>query len=249
MSETSAPPPLGEGPISALFPCQPDASVVDAWRAAVERAAPCSQVLADGESKTPLGESLRRLWPSVANTTVLVVLPDVAHRPGELKTLLDNAKQADVVVGVRQGRPRPRWLERSAWLGRVLAQLLFGVVLESNRPWYGWRYTRRQCRYRWLFGLRLKDPESGLLLIRRELWAQCPTQSNGRFAMIELLAKANFAGAMIVEALLGPPGKAATTALADDPRDMQSVFRRPRFLPPTLGESDEQDPARALRPI
>jgi hypothetical protein len=233
MTEPECRPPLGEGPISAIIACQADAAFVDAWRSAVEKAAPGSQVLTDDEPTSKLGESLRRLFPRCEHASVLIIVPDVPHRPGELKTLLDAAKEADVVAGVRPGQTRPAKFARLGWFGRLLARVLFGVALEPPRSWLGWPAARRRWRYRWRFGLRLHDPESGLILLRRDVWARCPTQSNGRFAVVELLAKANFAGAMIAEVLLGPPGKTAAPGLESDPRDERVVFRSPVFLSPS----------------
>jgi hypothetical protein len=95
----------------------------------------------------------------------------------------------------------------------------------------------RQKRWRWrqffsvayqLFGLSLQDPECPVRLYRRESFERIPIQSQGAFALIEILAKANFESKLLTEVVIYGP----LTEPALRSGDFWKVLNRPDFGPP-----------------
>jgi len=187
------------------------------------------------EPPSGLGAALRAGFAASAHPLVLIVVPEYAFRPHELRAVLKAIDAADVVAGVRPGHSRPVWLERFRRFLATAARIVVGIEPTPPTAWYGWARWRRRLRWRLAFGLRLQDPDSGLLLLRREILERCPLQSTGRFALVELLAKANFAGAMIVEVPLSKAGDlpVRATPFEEQAADQGLVFRRPKFNAPT----------------
>jgi hypothetical protein len=115
--------------------------------------------------------------------------------------------------------------------------------------------TARDRVYRWLvrvlFAVRLTDPSCLFLLARREIFPRIPIQSDGPFAHVEVLAKANFLGLVMNEAPVTyrPWTSAPWDGAAGKPpgvrRDFRRVFSRPRFGPATLAESSPVPPPSA----
>src|ERR1019366_6536022 len=83
---------------------------------------------------------------------------------------------------------------------------------------------------RWFFGLRVNDPECPFQLARREIFQHIPLQSQGSFAQIEMLAKANHLTCLIAEEPLTwtPPTQLVREAMSFSD-DMWRVFRHPKF--------------------
>ena len=87
------------------------------------------------------------------------------------------------------------------------------------------------------FGVRNRDVLCPYRLIRREIFARIPIQSNGPFAHIEILAKANFLGCIMAEDVaLGDVGRPVKAEPRDGPgehffKDCRRVFDRPDFGP------------------
>lgn len=183
------------------------------------------------DSPHGLGPALRAGFAAVSHQLVLVIVPEFAFRPHDVRALLKAIDTADVVVGVRPGQARSAWQDRLGRLFSLVSRIVIGIEPSPPPAWFGWARWRQRLRWRLIFGLRLQDPESGLLLIRRELLDRCPIQSAGRFAMVEVLAKANFAGAMMAEMPLAKGGELPVMAKPFDMRagDERQVFRRPKF--------------------
>jgi hypothetical protein len=162
---------------------------------------------------------------------------DLQYLPDDLDRMLkvmeycdEQSRQPDLVVGYRVGLPVP--------LRRVLFDMVFGMLswvvigakLMPTECWLGWEGWRRRLLARWVFGLRVADPECPFRLFRRESWLQrLPIQSRGSFAQIEMLAKANHLGCLIAEQAVTwtPPASAPeATSFAED---AWQVFHRPEF--------------------
>jgi dolichol-phosphate mannosyltransferase len=108
-----------------------------------------------------------------------------------LDRLLEVIDHVDLVSGYRAWEPpalgRPlRWLIRT----------VFGIEA-APRDFFGrlaWRLPNRA-----LFAVRLTDVTCGFRLYRRTMFERLRIQSNGPFAQVEVLAKANFLGCMMTE--------------------------------------------------
>lgn len=183
------------------------------------------------DSKRGLGAAIQAGLSLSTEPLVMILVPHHSFRPSDLPLLFAALKIADVVVAVRPGAPasRPhRWFQR---IGEVTARIIFGIEPGPPRVRYAPDVEKRKRRYRWIYGLRAQDPESGWLLMRREVLERCPIQSNGSFALVELLAKANFAGAFIAEVAVSKPGDLPVMReqFESVAGDEKRVFRRPKF--------------------
>jgi hypothetical protein len=137
--------------------------------------------------------------------------------------------------GFRAGVPVPAALRAVGWLWRMLCFVLVAVDLHPSPGWLGLRRRFGWLLSRLLFGLRQGDPACPFRLMRREILARIPIQSDGPFAHVELLAKANFLGCIMGE-------EAALDVRPPDYRgdagrfftDGQKVFNKPDFGPAVL---------------
>src|SRR2546422_989826 len=96
--------------------------------------------------------------------------PPVASSPISAIVTIGDIDSVDIVCGVRRG------VDTGGKLGR----------------W--WRHFASPAFL--LFGLWLRDPASPARLYRRSIFERIPIQSNGWFAQVEILAKANFLGCL-----------------------------------------------------
>lgn len=136
----------------------------------------------------------------------LVFTIPIGYEVSCLPLFLKEIDLVDIVCGVRKGRQR-HWRWRQ----------FFSVSYQ-------------------LFGLSLRDPECPVRLYRRELFARIPIQSQGAFALIEILAKANFESRLLTEVEIdGPLSEPAARS-----GDFWKVLNHPDFGPP---------PAKVVEPI
>jgi hypothetical protein len=214
--------------------------VIDDSQAGVETAASASDVAVIQHSTKGLGAALRAIQESEKqsvntdrNEPVLMVVPDFGYRPSDLRPIWDAFKDVDMVIGVRPGQGMPQWLSCVKRIAAFLRRCLFGIPVMDSYPWYGWPVARRRLRYRFIYGPRIQDPETGLLLVRRSILDRCPIQSEGAFAILELIAKANFLGATMTEVKLSKPSDAPIMKgrFENHLHDERIVFRHPTFLP------------------
>jgi hypothetical protein len=95
---------------------------------------------------------------------------------------------------------------------------------------------------RLLFGLRVRDPGCHYLLARRTMFRRIPIQSEGEFAHVEILAKANFLGFMMIDDVVQ---YRADSDVSPSPwrrdllAELRQVFSRPDFGPAVLPPADE----------
>lgn len=187
-----------------------------------------------------LGEAIRQGIAASAQPWILLLVPEYSYRPKDARSLISELKEVDVVLGVRPGRHRSTlhswWLHASRWFCRVV----FGIEVRNAPMWYGLKVARTRWWRRLRFGLVAQDAECGLRLIRREVLKRCPIQSDGRFALVEMLAKLNFIGALMAETTLGPPGDLPVMrSFATSPSDERRTFRHPRFAENVVSKSLE----------
>ncbi len=177
-----------------------------------------------------LGAALRAGIELATQPLVLLIVPDFAYRPGDVRAILEAINEADMALGVRLGQTRTTFQSAASRIGRWISRVVFGIDTGEPKAWYGFPAWRTHWRRRIRFGMRVQDPVCGLRLVRRELLERCPIQSDGSFALVEMIAKINFAGGLLVEVPLGKPSDLPTMlpypAVSTDERN---VFRNPTF--------------------
>jgi glycosyltransferase involved in cell wall biosynthesis len=161
---------------------------------------------------------------------------DLQYQPEDVKKLLAEIDRSHLVAGYRVYRQAPGWFR---WLGRAyrgLARLVFALSPEPLPGWLGWGEHARHCLARVAFGIRLRDVGCTFRLFRRSVFTRIPIQSDGPFVHVEVLAKANFLGAVMTETPISyrprPEGVLPEWAWAD----VRKVFKCPDFGPPLLPE-------------
>jgi len=170
---------------------------------------------------------------------------DRQYRPEDLSRLLGTIDKVDVVTGIRLWQPVPRWLWVLHSLWRGLVRILFGAAPAALSCWLGWRGFGRRLVARWVFGVRVQDPECAFRLFRRSLFARMPIQSDDALAHVEILAKANFLGAWIAEEPVSyaPPERPTESVdFAGGGRfqaEAWHLFKEPDFGPPLLPPAAE----------
>jgi glycosyltransferase involved in cell wall biosynthesis len=161
------------------------------------------------------------------------------YRPSDLKRLSAEIDRVHLVSGYRAGRPVP-WPLRALGLAyRAFCRLAFSHAPAPLPGWLGWRRHAGALLARVFFGVRNRDVACPYRLARRAIFARIPIQSDGPFAHVEILAKANFLGHLLGEEVpLGdrdrpvvPEGRRGGGA-GRVVREAARVFRRPDFGPP-----------------
>jgi hypothetical protein len=135
---------------------------------------------------------------------------DPAYKPPEIQKLLKHIDLRDLVVGKRARPPRTP-APRGQFTQRLIARLLFGV--------------------------RVADVGCLFLLARRHIFARTPIQSHGVFAHVEVIAKANFLGCLMMDTSVvyqppSPPVRDPT--IKEVWSDLRRVFFHPDFGPPEV---------------
>jgi glycosyltransferase involved in cell wall biosynthesis len=183
------------------------------------------------ENPQGVGAAMRTGFASSQHSVVVILCPDWAFQPSDLKALFEGLSGADVVAPVRPGGERPAWLRKFGAIARFLARWVLGMDFGPPTVWRGWGQFWHRLRYRTWFGLRLQDPSSGARVLRRSVLARCPIQSDGSFAFVEMYAKANFIGALFHEVQLKRPGTAPVLRNLPENKigDQKQVFRSPTF--------------------
>lgn len=158
---------------------------------------------------------------------------DKQFDPSELDQMLKVIDQVDLVVGFRVGQAIPLWRMFLDTVTIILSRVVIGVPLAPTACWLGSAGWGRRWLARWVFGLRVNDPECPFRLARREIFEHIPLQSQGSFAQIEMLAKANHLTCLIAEE---PTTWTPTTLLVSEATsfadDAWRVFRHPDFQTP-----------------
>lgn len=189
------------------------------------------------ESRQGLGAALRTGIAAAQHPLLCCVPCDWQYAPSDFPKLLELIDQADLVTGLRAGGPSPWWLRALGAVQRVLARVFVGVVMAPASGWRGWAAWRRRWVARWLFGVRLHDPECAFRLFRRSVFDNLPIQTDSDFALIEVLAKANFLGCLMAEVEVSHRPLPSGAALHKDGRpgwrrgDVSRLFHDPRFGP------------------
>jgi hypothetical protein len=251
-------PPIAEAPLSvillALGTDSDAAESVSAWQAylptlerpfeivVVQSGAPhvnSNPVLAEVrrieiDPVVGIGPALQAAVNAAQHPLVALAPADRQFEPRELQALRGVIDHADLAVGCRNV-PRPFWLSVLGWVFAILIRIVLGIppypriCTPGATPW------RRRWAARWGFGVRLCDPESPFRLGRRESLARIVLQSQGTFALVEQLAKANHLEMMMTE----EPVSWASPAMPIPERvpfaqEARALMRRPDFGPVEL---------------
>jgi len=184
-----------------------------------------------------LGASLRTGIEAAQFPLLCYATANKDFLPADLQRFLDTIDKLDLAIGYRIGHI-PGWLVWLDRLYRIFVRVIFGMGLERRDCWPGWSGIRRRLLGRWIFGVRVRDPECAFCLGRRHIFGRIPIQSNSSFALIEIVAKANFQGCLLGEV---PVTYVPRMGKADDPqnprqvrREIWALFRRPDFGPAIL---------------
>jgi glycosyltransferase involved in cell wall biosynthesis len=167
------------------------------------------------DTRRGFGAALRTGLAAAAHPLLCYAAAGGFYHPADLKPMLKWIDDVDLVAGHRVAEEGSRQY-RTGLVSRLLARVLLGV--------------------------HLRDLGCLFLLARRSVFARIPIQSDGPFAHVEVLAKANFLGCLMTEVPVGyrppaPPqpspwdfGRLRTRAEA------LRVFRKPDFGPVKLAE-------------
>jgi glycosyltransferase involved in cell wall biosynthesis len=189
-----------------------------------------------------LGAALRTGIAAAKHPLLFYTPCSKQYQPADLKRLFEHIDKVDIVTGYRVSGPLPGWL---VWLDRIwrgFVRVVFGMSLDPKEVWLGRRHWRQRWLARWAFGVRVRDPEGLFTLCRRSIFARIPIQTDGAFAPIEILAKANFLSCWLSEVPVSwippafdepPPSKEARKAAR---REIRRLLRHPDFGPPVLPE-------------
>jgi glycosyltransferase involved in cell wall biosynthesis len=181
-----------------------------------------------------VGAALRTGLAAVSHPLVCTATCDGQFPAADLQALLDMIDHVDLVTGYRPWEPPPDW---RYWPGRAYRWLVHAVLGVYAPPRRLPAAVARRLVARVLFGVRLSDVTCPFRLYRRALFARIPIQSEGPFVHIEILAKANFLGAMMTEvsvsqAAAGQPAASSTrVGLGQIWADLRRVLSHPDFGP------------------
>lgn len=260
MSQPGDRPAISSSPLSVVLLTHPDYAdqdeVVAAWAHYLDGLKRDYEILLVSESdSSPSGDSpaadsggaarLRALHPSGTPGPGSALRAGIAaarhpllfyttctkdFQPSDLGQLLERIDKVDLVTGYRVWRPPPFWLVWLDRLQRLLTWLILGMAWEPRTAWLGWRGLGRRVLARWVFGVRVRDPECLFRLFRREGLAGIPIQCDSAFAHVEILAKANFLGRWMSEVPVTCLPSAKNAGGSRIPRkEIYRLFQRPDF--------------------
>ena len=228
--------------------------VVPATAEAVPEAIP-GIIVADVPDKPGYGSALREGLARAAYDRIGIVSIEKGYLASDLPEMVrqleadlpETAQKLDVVNGFRCGvalSSAQKWWDRTKRLGLRIA---FSIEGEAPPGYPGRLEARRHRTLRAVFALRVFDAHSRMKLIRRTLLDKFPIQSDGEFALPEILCKLNFLGALMAEV---PVGKA--TGVIPHPsgdgsawgRELRTVFFSPSFHPPV--PRTDAEPSKAI---
>jgi glycosyltransferase involved in cell wall biosynthesis len=220
-----------------------DGSTDDTGRLADElsRSNPRLRVLTH-PARQGYGAALRTGLAAAHHPLLCTATGDRQYRPADLQRLLDMIDQVDVATGYRLVAPPPAWLRGLHGAYRGFMRVVFGATPPPLPSWPGWGGWGRRCLARRVFGVCLLDPVCAFRLFRRTLFERMPIQSDGAFALVEVMAKANFLGALIAEEPVSYTRPADAGAAVDSPagerlgKAARRLFRAPDFGPVRVAE-------------
>jgi glycosyltransferase involved in cell wall biosynthesis len=207
------------------------------------------------ETRQGFGAALRAGLAKAQHPLVAYTVCDKQYHPAEFKRLLDLIDKVDLVTGYRQWLRVPAVLRSIGHVYRFLVRVVLGIPLEPLPCWLGDRGQIKRWCARWFFGIRVHDVECAFRLFRRTILEHIPIQSNGPFAQVELLAKANFLGCWMAETPVSytPPARPPLwgSLLGGETyrSEARRVFGEPDFSPAAPAPADVPPDPDVLQPI
>jgi hypothetical protein len=181
-----------------------------------------------------LGTALADAVRTAEHPLVVLATADRQYQPADLQALLGVIDHVDLAVGCRTVAV-PLWRRVLGWTWAILLRIAIGIPLPPRNCTVGATPWRRRWLARWVFGLKLGDPESPFRLGRRDALRRIVFQSHGPFALIEQLAKANHLEFILTEE---PVSWASPATPLPEPvpfgPEARALFRRPDFGPAEL---------------
>jgi hypothetical protein len=185
-----------------------------AWAAPLAERYPRLRVLSRPEAWGE-GAALRAALAGARHPLLFYTLCDPHYLPEDLGLLLNRRHEPDrpgpeidhvhLLSGCRAGRPVPWPLRALGLLYRLACRVVFSHAPPRLPGWRGWRAQAARVALRLLMGVHYYDPWCPFRLVRRDIFARIPLQSDGPFVHVEILAKANFLGHVLAEEVpLGP---------------------------------------------
>ncbi len=192
------------------------------------------------ETRRGTGAMLRTGLAAARLPLVAYAPCDPVYEPAALTKFLAEIDRVHILSGFRAGERVP-WPWRLAGIfWRLVARIIFGHAPLRLPGWLGWRGHLASVLVRVCFGVRQRDVACPFRLLRREILARAPIQSDGDFAHVELLAKVNFASCLLGEEVplpvKAPAARRPRGWLRQVLRDAHRVFTRPDFGPPQVEE-------------
>jgi glycosyltransferase involved in cell wall biosynthesis len=163
------------------------------------------------------GAALRTGLETVQHPLIFYTLCKPEYRPEDLGTLLDRpfhaheeeegkpavpGKEIDhvhIMSGYRAGVKVPIGWRVVGGVWRIFCRVVLSYAPHPLPGWLGLRRHLGRLLGRIFFGLHYQDILCPFRLLRRDILARIPIQSDGPFAHAELLAKANFLGFVMGE--------------------------------------------------
>jgi len=162
------------------------------------------------------GAALRTGLAAAQYPLVFYTLCHPNYQPANLGRFLQkrtNPQKPDLEIdhvhlmsAARGGRliPLPWRIVGQGW--RLFCRILFTQAPARLPGWLGWQRHLGAFLARLFFGVRYHDVGCPFRLLRREILPRLPLQSDGPFAHVELMAKANYLGLVMGEEILLEPG-------------------------------------------
>jgi glycosyltransferase involved in cell wall biosynthesis len=197
------------------------------------------------ESPAGVGAALRTALAFAKHPLFFYTLCDPRYRPDDLPRMLKAIDPVHCVAGYRAGRSVPLLWRTAGLCSRLLCRVILSAAPAPLPGWLGWRGHAAGLLARVFFGVRNRDVLCPYRLLRREIFARMPLQSNGPFVHIEILAKANFLGCILSEDVpLGDANRPVQAEARDDPgenffKDFRRVLDRPDFGPTFLSAPEK----------
>jgi glycosyltransferase involved in cell wall biosynthesis len=189
------------------------------------------------------GAALRMGLTAAHYPLVCYVRCDPRYQPADLRKMLTQIDKVHLIGACRAGQPVPLFWRVIGTIRRLLGRIVLSHASEPLPGWLGWKRHAGGLLARVVFGVRNPDVGCPYRLLRREILARMPVQSNGPFAHVELLAKATFLGRYLGEDVpIGDRTRPFVFQERDEQRDgvfadAWRLFQRPKFGPPRLEET------------
>src|SRR5581483_5040664 len=153
------------------------------------------------------GAALRTALAVTRHPLLFYTIGDAHYQPADLGRLLrkrPDPRKPDLEIdhvhilsASRSGRKLPWPCRILGEFWRLFLRVLFGEAPQRSPGWLGRKRHGAALLVRVLFGIRYRDVACPCLLLRREILAYIPLQSEGCFVHVEILAKANYQGLMM----------------------------------------------------